>query len=74
MAGQFDATLKQLLDACAPDWLAWLAPHVGLPTSIAADPLERYNIPLRLRPMKDDWDMHVTWDPQTQSEPHASPR
>src|SRR5690349_5214240 len=40
MAGAFDATLKQLLDACAPDWVAWLAPLVGLPVGVAADPLD----------------------------------
>jgi predicted transposase YdaD len=40
MAGTFDATLKQLLDACAPDWVTWLAPLVGLPASVAADPLD----------------------------------
>lgn len=31
MAGAFDAALKQLLDARAPDGVAWLAPLVGLP-------------------------------------------
>lgn len=40
MAGAFDATLKQLLDACAPDWVAWLAPLVGLSASVAAEPLD----------------------------------
>lgn len=40
MAGSFDATLKQLLDACAPDWVQWIAPLVGLPPSIVADPLD----------------------------------
>ena len=40
MAGPFDATLKQLLDACAADWLGWLAPLVGLPPPVAADPLD----------------------------------
>ncbi len=40
MAGAFDATLKQLLDACAPDWVAWLAPLVGLPATVAAEPLD----------------------------------
>ena len=40
MAGSFDATLKQLLDACAPDWVGWLAPLVGLPTSVMADALD----------------------------------
>lgn len=40
MAGVFDATLKQLLDACAPDWIAWLAPLVGLPSAVGAEPLD----------------------------------
>jgi hypothetical protein len=40
MAGPFDATLKQLLDACAPDWVAWLAPLVGLSASVVVDPLD----------------------------------
>lgn len=40
MAGPFDATLKQLLDTCAPDWVGWIAPLVGLPASVAAEPLD----------------------------------
>lgn len=40
MAGAFDATLKQLLDACAPDWVSWLAPLVGLPAAVSAEPLD----------------------------------
>lgn len=40
MAGAFDATMKQLLDACAPDWVAWLAPLVGLPAAVAVEPLD----------------------------------
>jgi hypothetical protein len=40
MAGSFDTTLKQLLDLCASDWVAWLAPFAGLPSAIQADPLE----------------------------------
>jgi hypothetical protein len=40
MAGAFDATLKQLLDACAPDWVGMLAPLVGLPATVTADPLD----------------------------------
>ena len=40
MPGPFDATLKQLLDTCAPDWVGWLAPLVGLPASVGADPLD----------------------------------
>ncbi len=34
MAGAFDTTMKQLLDACAPDWVTWLAPLVGLPATV----------------------------------------
>jgi len=40
MAGSFDATLKQLLDLCAADWVGWIAPLVGLPASVTADPLD----------------------------------
>ncbi len=40
MAGAFDATLKQLLDVCAPDWVSFLAPLVGLPASVVAEPLD----------------------------------
>ncbi|WP_439624829.1 hypothetical protein [Gemmata sp.] len=40
MAGSFDIAMKQLLDACAADWVAWLAPLVGLPASVAAEPLD----------------------------------
>jgi predicted transposase YdaD len=40
MAGAFDATLKQLLDTCAPDWVAWLAPLVGLPATVGAVALD----------------------------------
>lgn len=40
MAGSFDVTMKQLLDACAADWVAWLAPHVGLPATVAVEPLD----------------------------------
>lgn len=40
MAGAFDATLKQLLDVCAPDWVGLLAPLVGLPPTVATDPLD----------------------------------
>ncbi len=40
MAGSFDATLKQLVDAFAPDWLGWLAPLVGLPPTVSAEPLD----------------------------------
>jgi predicted transposase YdaD len=40
MAGAFDATLKQLLDVCTPDWVAWLAPLLGLPPAVGADPLD----------------------------------
>lgn len=40
MAGSYDATLKQLLDLCAPDWISWLAPLVGLPAEVEVDSLE----------------------------------
>jgi predicted transposase YdaD len=40
MAGAFDGTMKQLLDACAVDWVAWLAPLVGLPANVSAEPLD----------------------------------
>lgn len=40
MAGAFDGTMKQLLDACAADWVAWLAPLVGLPANVPAEPLD----------------------------------
>ena len=40
MAGAFDATMKQLLDVCAPDWVAWLAPLAGLPLSTAVEPVD----------------------------------
>lgn len=40
MAGTFDATLKQLLDTCAPDWVAWLAPLVGLPASVGTESVD----------------------------------
>jgi predicted transposase YdaD len=40
VAGAFDATLKQLLDACAPDWVAWVAPLCGLPATVGATPLD----------------------------------
>jgi predicted transposase YdaD len=40
MAGPFDATLKQLVDAFAADWVAHLAPLVGLPPATAVEPLD----------------------------------
>src|SRR5579871_2005353 len=40
MAGPFDATLKQLVDAFAADWVGWLAPMVGLSASTAVEPLD----------------------------------
>jgi hypothetical protein len=40
VAGAYDATLKQLLDACAPDWVAWLAPLCGPPAGVGAQPLD----------------------------------
>jgi hypothetical protein len=40
MPGPYDAAIKQLLDTCGPDWVGWLAPLVGLPPGVAADPLD----------------------------------
>lgn len=40
MAGTFDAVMKQLLDACAPDWVGFIAPLVGLPAGVPAAPLD----------------------------------
>ena len=39
MAKPFDATLKQLLDLYAVDWIGWLAPVLGLPTGVDVEPL-----------------------------------
>jgi hypothetical protein len=35
----YDATLKQLVDRLAPDWIRWLAPRLGLPADVSASPL-----------------------------------
>ncbi|MBX9623403.1 MAG: hypothetical protein K2X82_06275 [Gemmataceae bacterium] len=40
MPGPYDAALKQLLDTRGPDWVSWLAPRVGLPAGVTADPLD----------------------------------
>jgi len=40
MGKPFDATLKQLLDLFAVDWIDWLAPVVGLPPHVGVDPLD----------------------------------
>ena len=40
MAKPFDATLKQLLDLFAVDWIDWLAPELGLPAGVAVDPID----------------------------------
>jgi len=40
VAKAFDATLKQLLDAFAGDWVSWLAPRIGLPADVGVDPLD----------------------------------
>ena len=40
MSKPFDATLKQLVDAFAADWVSVLAPFVGLPARIAVEPLD----------------------------------
>ena len=34
MAKPFDATLKQLLDLFAVDWIDWLALKLGLPSTV----------------------------------------
>ena len=40
MSKPFDATLKQLLDLFAVDWMEWLAPTLGLPLGVGVDPLD----------------------------------
>ena len=40
MARPFDATLKHLLDEFAIDWVQWLAPRLGLPTTTSVEPLD----------------------------------
>ena len=40
MSEQFDATMKQLLDQYAIDWIEWLAPHVGLPADAEVEPFQ----------------------------------
>lgn len=40
MSKPFDATLKQLLDEFAVDWVGWLAPRVGLPADVGVEPLD----------------------------------
>lgn len=40
MAGPFDATMKQLMDAFAADWVGVLAPWVGLPPTVGVEPLD----------------------------------
>jgi hypothetical protein len=40
VAKPFDATLKQLIDAYAADWLTFLAPRLGLPPGTAFEPLD----------------------------------
>ncbi len=40
MAKQFDATLKQLVDAYAADWLTFLRPRLGLPPGTKFEPLD----------------------------------
>jgi hypothetical protein len=40
VAKQFDATLKQLVDAYAADWLTFLRPRLGLPPGTAFEPLD----------------------------------
>ena len=40
MAKPFDATLKQLVDAYAADWLTFLRPRLGLPPGTKFEPLD----------------------------------
>src|SRR5438067_4167518 len=40
MSKPFDATLKQLVDAYAADWLAWLRPRLGVPADAAFEALD----------------------------------
>ena len=40
MAKQYDSTLKTLLDDYAIDWIDWLAPRLGLPSTIDVEPLD----------------------------------
>ena len=40
MAKPYDATLKQLIDAYAADWLAWLRPRLGVPADAAFEALD----------------------------------
>ncbi len=40
MAKIYDAALKQLVDAFAADWLAWLGPRLGLPANTVYEPLD----------------------------------
>lgn len=39
MPKPFDATLKQLLDLFAVDWIDWLAPRLGLPPQVGVEPI-----------------------------------
>jgi hypothetical protein len=40
VAKTFDVTLKQLVDAFAADWVAWLGPRLGLPPGATVEPLD----------------------------------
>ena len=40
MAKQYDSTLKTLLDDYAIDWIDWLAPRLGLPSTLDVEPLD----------------------------------
>jgi len=40
MSKPFDATMKQLLDLYAADWLTWLCPAIGLPVPTTATPMD----------------------------------
>lgn len=40
MPKPYDATIKQLIDAYAPDWLRWLRPRLGLPPDAEFDAID----------------------------------
>ena len=40
MSKPYDATLKQLMDAFAADWVAVLAPLIGLSSTVEVEPLD----------------------------------
>ena len=40
MSKPYDAAMKQLLDDFAIDWVDWLAPLFGLPSTVDVEPLD----------------------------------